>query len=256
MLIPPFGPSNQTKFVTVFAADAMFFQSAKNALMKASAARKGIARAERRLLRHQAKMDAISESAKEEGWNNDLYSGFEPLAIQMENYEYSLTEAHGPVLQQLALVQTLSAMCLEAHINTRAEALLPGREWSAFERLPLDAKWMFLPKVLGLPGFNVGVQPFQGFDAIVRARNGLVHYKPQKEEYHGFDNPDSFAARLKLTFEAGEASLTVTREMVATLAQQLGEREPWWLRSDSPHFFFTSQANLKKAGTESERPEK
>jgi hypothetical protein len=163
----------------------------------------------------------------------------------MESFEYRVTEAHGPVLQQLALVHMLSAMCLEAHINIRADALLPRREWSAFERLQIDAKWMFLPKILGLRGFDVGAQPFQGFDAIVQARNGLVHYKPKKEEYQGIDNPEGFAVRLKLTFDAAEASLTATRRMVADLAEQLGEREPWWFNSDSSHFFFTSEENPK-----------
>jgi hypothetical protein len=82
ILIPPPDPSRRIKYVTVFAADVMFFQSATTALEQANVAKKGITLAERRLSRHKDKMDVISRLAQEEGWNDGLYSRFEPLAIR------------------------------------------------------------------------------------------------------------------------------------------------------------------------------
>src|SRR5258708_1176522 len=141
MILPPYEPP---EYETVFAADVMFFQSAKAALTKAQTATKGIPRADRRLYRHMEKL-RIPQGGMEEDYEGNRpkgsYEKFESLAISAESFEYEVTEAHGPLLQQLALVHILSAISLEAHINIRAETLLSGRFWSSFERLNIDVKW-------------------------------------------------------------------------------------------------------------------
>lgn len=236
MLLPDYKP---LEYETVFAADAMFFHSAKAALVKARAATKGVERAKRALQRHADRLRAASDV--DDDGRHVNYDEFESLAIAMESVEYQVTEAHGPVFQQLALVHILSATSLEAHINIRAETLLSGRSWKAFERLAVDAKWLFFPKVLGLAGFDPGTQPFQGLDAVAAARNKLVHYKPVREAYHGFDEPSGFAERLYLTFDSCVRSLRTVEAMVTELAKQLGEDMPWWFRSNSSHFFVTRE---------------
>lgn len=238
MILPPYRP---IEYVTVFAADVMFFQSAKTALVKARTAMKGLERAERSLARHMQKLEVAREHMEDVDHRGNAprgsYDEFESLAISAESYEYHVTEAHGPIIQQLALVHILSATSLEAHINIRAESLLSGRSWKAFEGLNVAAKWLFLPKIAGLKGFDPGADPFQGFDALVRARNTLVHYKPRKEPHEGYNDPEGFATRLDLTFEDCERSLKTVQGMITELAKQLGEREPWWFDSDSTHFF-------------------
>jgi hypothetical protein len=247
MILPQYEP---VEHETVFAADVMFYQSAKAALVKAGSATRAIERAERRLAKHMAQLAAAREEMEDydERGNRKkgAYDKFESLAITAESYEYQATEAHGPLLQQLALVHILSAISLEAHINIRAETLLEGRFWTAFERLTIDAKWLFLPRILGLKGFEPGAEPFQGFDKLISARNRLVHYKPHKETYQGFDNPEGFAKKLDLSFDSAERSLTTAQRMVTELANQLGEDAPWWFRSDSSHFFQTSVKSKKK----------
>jgi hypothetical protein len=238
------------EYETVFAADVMFYQSAKAALAKAGSAIRAIERAERRLTRHMGQLATARDEAEDYDDRGNrkkgAYDRFESLAISAENYEYEVTEAHGPLLQHLALVHILSAISLEAHINIRAETLLESRFLSAFERLNVDAKWLFLPRVLGLRGFEPGAEPFQGFERLVSARNRLVHYKPHKETYRGLDNPEGFARKLDLSLESAERSLAVLQGMVTEFADQLGEDSPWWFRSDSPHFFQTSVKDKKK----------
>src|SRR5471032_476481 len=159
MILPPHKP---IEYGTVFAADVMFFQSAKAALRKTQTATKGIARADRNLFRHMEKL-SIARAGMEEDEDgnrpNGSYEEFESLAMSAESFEYEVTAAHGPLLQQLALVHILSAISLEAHINIRAETLLNGRFLSTFEGLNVAAKWLFLPKILGLLGFDPGAEP-------------------------------------------------------------------------------------------------
>jgi hypothetical protein len=91
---------------------------------------------------------------------------------------------------------------------------------------------------LGLSGFEVGAEPFQSFDRMIKTRNQLVHYKTQKEPYHGFEDPESFAQKLGLTFEDVDRSINAVRGMVLTLSKQIGEdRGPRWLESEGSHFF-------------------
>ena len=201
MILPPYDPP---RLFTVFAVDAMFYSGARGALMAAERATKGIARANKQMFKLQMKLDALKESYDNDDspdGPSGYYDKLEPLAIQMENAEFrgprkmsctggvekgptgrtraardvqlilrkglSIVEAHGPVLRQLAPVHMLSAASLEAHVNTRADQLLSGRSHAEFARLALGAKWLFLPRLSGLKGFDVGGQPFQGFDSLI-----------------------------------------------------------------------------------------
>jgi hypothetical protein len=231
-------PGPPLKYSTTFAVDAMFYSAARRARERAERAETGIRGARKKVFVCQMKMDRVKAKADEDEYGRTFYDEFEPLAIQMENLESGVVEAHGPVLRELAQAHILCAAALEAHINIRAEGLLPKRAWMAFERMGIDAKWLFLPRMQGLVGFDVGAQPFQGFDALISIRNKLVHWKVHREPYHGFEEPDSFAQRLSITFEKVDASLAAASGMVSELSKQLGEdRPPWWLDSEFAHFF-------------------
>src|SRR5690349_264795 len=100
MLLPEYEPP---EYETVFAADVMFYQSAKAALVKAGSATKAIERAERRLANHLARLAAAREAMEDYDERGNrrkgTYEKFESLAITAESYEYQATEAHGPLLQ-------------------------------------------------------------------------------------------------------------------------------------------------------------
>jgi hypothetical protein len=228
IIVPP-GPS--PAWSTTFSVDAMFYSAARKARERGEAATSDIRRAEKRVFMCRMEMDAIKERAERQGEDLTRYRDeFEPLAIEIENLESRLVEAHGAVLRELVLAHISSAASLEAHINIRAGTLLPEREWPAFERLAIDDKWLFLARLRGPPGLDVGAQPFQDFDRLIKIRNRLVHDRLEKEPYQGFEDPASFGQKLALTFDDVDRSLNVVKEMVEQLASQLGEdRAPWWL---------------------------
>lgn len=113
------------------------------------------------------------------------------------------------MLQQLALVQILSAISVEAHINTRAETWLKGRFWSVIERLNVDAKWLFLPKILGLPGFGPALNHIKDSTDSYR-EDPTRSLQAAEGEIRRFDDPEGFAKKLDLSFESGERSLVRT----------------------------------------------
>jgi hypothetical protein len=229
-------------WMTVLAVDAMYFNAAKEALSRAAKVTKAIEKAERRVSRCQAKIDRLVEMREaDEAMPSGYYDKMEPLALQMEDLEYGVGAAYGPFLQNLAAVHVFAAATLEAHVNIRGQELLSGRLLALFERLPLDAKWLFLPRLYGLTGFDPGAQPYQGFDRLIRIRNKLVHYKVQREPWCGSDVPPQFLEAIGLSMEAAEESVVTAKSMAKELARQLGERAPWWLEADNPSYFEIEQ---------------
>jgi hypothetical protein len=235
-IIVPAGPSPD--WSTTFSVDAMFYGAARKARERGEAATNDIHRAEKRVFMCRMEMDAIKERSERQGEDRDSYRDeFEPLAIEIENLEHRVVEAHGAVLRELVLAHILSAAALEAHINIRAETLLPDHEWAAFERLAIVDKWLFLTRLRGLSDLDVGAQPFQELDRLIKIRNRLVHDKLEKDPHHGFEDPASFGQKWALTFDDVDRSLKVVKEMVEQLASQLGEdRGPCWLDSPGSHF--------------------
>lgn len=136
-------------------ADAMFYDAACGELQRAKDATCGVEPEQKAVAQVAEEMELIQSR---EDWINDreLSNRFERLAISMESLECSLSAAFGPQLQSLAMVHLHSAASLEAHINSRGETRLPGRERNAFERCTLDGKWMFLPRLVNyLAGITV-----------------------------------------------------------------------------------------------------
>jgi hypothetical protein len=229
-------------WMTVMAVDAMLFHAAKEALKRAVVATRAIAKAETRVARHQAKIDLVRQRYEEGALDESVfYNRFEPLAIQMESLEYDVGAAYGPFLQHVATVHVFAAAALEAHVNIRAQELLEGRSLEVFDRFPLDAKWLFLPRLRGLPGFVVGAQPFQGLDRLIQTRNRLVHYRLRREPWRGSATPPKFLADLGLSLKAAEGSVATVREMAKELARQLGDPAPWWLDAENPSYFDIEQ---------------
>jgi hypothetical protein len=229
-------------WMTVLAVDAMYFDAAKRALSRANAATKAIDKAEMRVARHQAKIDRVNQQHEEGELDaSDHYNKLEPLAIEMESVEYDVGAAYGPFLQHLAATHVFAAAALEAHVNIRGQELPAGRTLDLFERLSLDSKRLFLPRLRGLAGFDPGTQPFQGFDRLIRIRNKLVHYRVHREPWRGSAVPPQFLEELGLSLEAAEGSIAAAREMAKELARQLGDREPWWLDAESANYFEIEQ---------------
>lgn len=104
------------------------------------------------------------------------------------------------------------------------------------ERFSLEAKWLTVPRLLGLPGFDMGKEPHQGFAKLVRFRNGLIHYKPRAEVWEASGIPE-FLGDLGLTTDAAECSLKAATAMIVHLAKQFGEKKPFWLSREDISYF-------------------
>lgn len=165
------------------------------------------------------------------------YNEHERLAVMMESQEYEIGLAYGPFLQHLATVHILCATSLEAHINMRAKETLKGRFLRDFERISLEAKWLFLPKLLGTSGFEPGNEPFQSFARLIKYRNGIVHYKGRKEGWNMQGGVPSFLEKLGFTLEAAENSLDCVKNMIMALANQLHQETPHWLHVVEDGYF-------------------
>lgn len=218
----------------------MYFQAARKALARAIARTRTIDLARARVNSLQNKIDTLSRSPEGE-WDAQIahrnYRKLEPLCIQIEGAEYQLGEAYGPMLYDLATVHMLCVASAEAHINIQAQAHLRGRDWDTFERLSVDAKWLFLPRLLRLPGFDPGSQPFQGFDALLRIRNKLAHFKLHKESWRSGGEVPEFVAGLGLISESAERSILAVDRMITDLARQLRQHRPHWLTVEDVSFF-------------------
>jgi len=221
---------------TTFLVDAMYLHAAYERYDRALKEEARIPRASRKIERLKEREEQIL--FRHGGDTLKAYNELEPIYIEMESADYLLCQAYGPSLQSFALVQILCAASLEAHIVARGRAGLTGRLLEAFDRFSLEAKWLTLPKLLGLPGFDPGSEPFQSFAVLVRLRNSLVHYRERFEEWAAPGVP-SFLGNLGLSKEAASRSIDCAVRMVVGLAKQLGEPKPFWLRHKGGISYFS-----------------
>ncbi len=230
---------------TVLAVDHLYYKAAQDSLARARKALPALARQRKRHQKLQDAFDAMDEERRESEDPRLHANELHDLAITMESEDYTLGERHAPLIQECASVHILCSASLEAHVNYQAERALPKAEWEQFERLSLEAKWLLLPRLLGLTPFNPGVEPYQGFVNLVRYRNALVHYKTKREEWVPPGIP-SFLRKLGLDEDAAERSMKAAAGMIGELAVQLGEGRPRWLDRPGGNFFtFDSEGKSK-----------
>jgi hypothetical protein len=216
--------------------DAMYLNEAERVLELAIKGRHAVERAMRKVERLNRRRERILE--KHHGNSFAAYDDLEPISIQLEAAENDLGVAYAPVLQAIATVHILAAASLEAHINGRGIQLHAGKHFELFERSSLEAKWIKLPRLLGLAGFDGCAEPFRSFSRLVKLRNALVHYKSKLEDWTPPGVP-GFLLELGLTPDDAEKSIKAAKSMISRLAQELGESEPVWLRRKSKLSYFS-----------------
>jgi hypothetical protein len=242
---------------TSFRADALFFDAARFHMKEARDHVQGFLETKAAVENQRRRIDLSSRSAVDDDdvhsrtmlWLSDILDGepvadadeydkrsfgddVERLCIQMDSYCYDLSIAHCILIKEYSLVHVLCAATLEAHVNIIADEILGGKEKDEFFFLSLTAKWMFLPKLVGRTSFEVGSQPFQDFNAIVKYRNLLMHYKLQKEPWKTEQAP-VFLDKIGLTDKAATKSMTATRRMITDIAEMLERPAPHWLDQES-----------------------
>lgn len=224
-----------------FLIDALYFHAARQAHARADEAEKSITAARERWETLEDAEREILERHEQD--SHAAYDELEPICMQMEDAHYQLGASHAPLLKEAAVVHFLCAAALEAHINAVAKEVLAGKEEEQFERCALEAKWLFLPKLLGCSGFDLGHQPFQGFARLVKFRNELVHYKGFTETWVYGAIPE-FVPKLGLTLPDSAASIEAVSGMIREFMRQRGVEPPGWLRIDDDQMnYFEILAN-------------
>jgi hypothetical protein len=231
---PSFKPVEPPKLQTTLLVDAMYLHAARASFQRALKQESKIEKARRKSAQLSSRVDRILSKHEGNSWN--AYDELEPVYIQMESTDYRLGEAYGPQLQNLASVQILAAAALESHINSIAADKFSRSLFKIVERFSLEAKWTTVPRLLGLPGFNMGKEPYQGFATLVRFRNSLIHYKPRAETWETNVVPD-FLTELGLTIGAAKRSLKSAEAIIVQLSKQRGEDPPFWLIHEEISYF-------------------
>ena len=218
-----------SKWETRLLIDALYFHAARKACEQAKRSTRETEKALRYFESLCQKERDILESHNDDHWKAG--DEWEQICIAMESADYDIGEAYGPHLQSIAIVHILCSAALEYHINFLAKDSLKRRFWNHFDGLSLEGKWLYLPKMLNLNGFDPGKQPFQSFSRLLKYRNELVHYKGQKEEWIGW-NPPLFLEKIGLTLDASKKSISCVQKMIIEISKQMNKEPPFWLRDD------------------------
>jgi len=208
--------------------DALYLHVAREAHDRATVAKGKIETATQNWTALDEKWKQIEQSTPDLSAQYDL---LEPLGVQLEGADYQIGSAYGLMIKEIAIVHILSAAALEAHINGVAAERLTGKDFDHFEKLSLEAKWLFLPRLLGLESFNPGNEPFQSFSRLIKIRNELVHYKGHQEDWVS-GGPPAFLSELGLTLVDSEKALKSVFGMIDALARMMKTEPPYWLRKD------------------------
>lgn len=237
---------------TTLLVDAMYYHAAQENYKAAKTALKDIEKADKGFARLRAKEKQILD--KHNGDSFSAYDELEPIYIQMEDAEYSIGIAYGPHLQYLALTHILCAAAAEAHINQIAKETLTGKCRDQFEKVSLEGKWLFLPKMIGKYCFDQGAEPFQSFSMLIKYRNELVHYKGKKENWKGFEQGlPKFLDQLGLSLPEAARSLQTIKMMIRELSKMTRKEPPYWIRKGYAKLPADIVTNFLKI--EVERPE-
>ena len=207
----------------------MYFHAAQTSYRAAKSALKGIGQARKDFADLRKEEAAILGKHDSHYWS--AYDELESTYIQMDNSQHGIGAAYGPYLQNIAITHILCTMVTEAHINVIAKEELEGRYWENFDRLRLEGKWLLLPRILGMEGFDQGAEPFQSFSKMTKYRNDLVHYKGKREEWEFLDTvKPNFLNRLGLSLPEARSSLGTVKKLISTLSKLIDRDPPYWLR--------------------------
>lgn len=149
-----------------------------------------------------------------------------------------LETLYEPVVSEYSLAIVAAAASAEAFINEVAEVVITERKpREHFDRLAVQAKWLFLPRLIGKKSiFDFGSEPLQTFDALIRKRNALLHFKGSSQRLDSA-GAISFLEDLGLSPKPIEQSIAAVRELIRqfSLAWK-GGSGPDWLYTDRKTF--------------------
>jgi hypothetical protein len=208
------------------AVDQMYFEAANDSVGRARKLKKVIEKREGVLeyLHFGEIYDLGEEYDPGEEWE------------KVEEAERHLADAFGRFAQAVALTTIQCALTLEAHINIVAKDKLSRAQFSCFDSMSLESKWLFLPGILGGKPFEAGHEPYQSFTQIIKRRNRLVH--PKGIHLLRLVSTDASEREfLDSGLDDAIRDIDTTKAIISGLAIELGQARPAWLDDNSSGFY-------------------
>lgn len=148
--------------------------------------------------------------------------------------------------QSLFIIESVlfSALCTEAFINYYAVRKKSAEFLKYLDRLTPEQKWYLIPQLVNGRSFELGKEPLQGLNELIKLRNSLVHAKASTRRMGDpFKLPEG---------RFGGPSLKQCKKGIATvraLVKGLSIIDPvidtTWLDNTRPEVLFT---NLERNG--------
>jgi hypothetical protein len=118
-------------------------------------------------------------------------------------------------------MSTLSlAFACEAYINQYGADRLGTSEFESFDRLPVEDKWIVIPKVATGRTFDKGSEPYQTLKRLITTRNDWVHHKASLlcvEPGVSSKTIGKVATKIPDDYNAIAAQIVRVRELIAEL---------------------------------------
>jgi hypothetical protein len=143
-----------------------------------------------------------------------------------------------PVVRHYSLAIISVITSAETFINEVAEVVIEGntaREY--FDKLPIQAKWLFLPKLMGMKcNFSLDKKPLQDFSKAVKIRNALIHFKGRRNIL-GEKKTPAFLVELGLLPKNIKNAIDSVRNLIRNFSLKWHDGYgPDWLYTDEKEF--------------------
>jgi len=151
-----------------------------------------------------------------------MYELAQEMSFNASQFEYHAGLSEQMKYSSIAIVA--SFLCLESYINGYGATRLDPALWRACDRMPIDAKWLVIPKLATGMTFSRGHEPFQSFIWLRNLRNYAVHYveKTLKMEFDtSAAHPPTEVLEPYQKFSANNAvkACDIVRSMILSLHQ-------------------------------------
>ncbi len=166
------------------------------------------------------------------GFAQAMYELAQEMSFNASQFEYHAGLSEQMKYSSIAIVA--SFLCLESYINGYGATRLDPGLWKACARMPIDTKWLVVPKLATGKTFWRGHEPFQSLLWLRNLRNYTVHYveKTLKMEFDtSAAHPPTEVLEPYKKFSANNAAKAcdIVRSMIAALHQFDNTELPHWI---------------------------
>jgi hypothetical protein len=166
------------------------------------------------------------------GFAQAMYELAQEMGVKASQFDYYAGLSEQMKYSSIAIVA--SFLCLESYINGYGATRLDPALWKACDRMPIDAKWLVIPKLATGLTFSRGHEPLQSFIWLRNLRNYAVHFV-EKTFKMGFDtsaaHPPTQVLEPYQKFSAANAAKAcdVVRSMIVSLHDFDNSKPPFWI---------------------------